>query len=162
MDHMRCHSPDCKVLNELNSFSWDCKTMSHMGLLVNRSTKLPIHTLLFFLGVRGLGGAGGVSKKTCSGSGSSMASVCTSASLTSTALGGLSLTHQQAESHLASFGNPYIHLLIHIHIYIYIYIYIYMYSKKNYSYIYIYILTYGHIYMMFTIGSQSYWTLKDA
>ncbi len=75
---------------------------SHVGLLVNRSTKLPIHTLLFFLGVRGLGGAGGGSKKACSGSGSCMASVCTSASPTNTALGGLSLSHQQAESHLAS------------------------------------------------------------
>ncbi|KAA6414353.1 MAG: hypothetical protein FRX49_13702 [Trebouxia sp. A1-2] len=40
---------------------------SHMGLLVNRSTKLPIHTLLFFLGVRGLGGPGGGSKKGAEG-----------------------------------------------------------------------------------------------
>ncbi len=80
-----------------------CKMMkSHMGLLVNRSAKLPIHTLLFFLGVRGLGGAGVDSRKTCSGSGSCMASVCTSTSLTRTVLGGLNLSHQQAESHLAS------------------------------------------------------------
>ena len=75
---------------------------SHMGLLVNRSTKLPIHTLLFFLGVRGLHGAGVGSKTACSGSGSCMASVCTSASLTGIALGGLNLSHQQAESRLAS------------------------------------------------------------
>jgi len=121
-----------------------------MGLLVKRSKKLPIHTLLFFLGVRGLAEAGGVSKKTCSGSGSFMASVCTSASLTSTALGGLSLTHQQAESHLASFGNPciYIVFLILIHIYIYIY----MCSKKNYSYIYIYI----YVYIYFNLWSYIY------
>ena len=34
---------------------------THTGLLVNRSRKLPIHTLLFFLGVRGVGGGGGAS-----------------------------------------------------------------------------------------------------
>ncbi len=86
------YSLECEELNETNSFSWGCKMKkSHMGLLVNMSAKLPIHTLLFFLGVRGLGGAGVDSRKTCSGSGSCMASVCTSASLTRTALGGLNL-----------------------------------------------------------------------
>ena len=86
------YSLECEELNETNSFSRGCKMKkSHMGLLVNMSAKLPIHTLLFFLGVRGLGGAGVDSRKTCSGSGSCMASVCTSASLTRTALGGLNL-----------------------------------------------------------------------
>ena len=97
--------------------------MSHMGLLVNRSTKLPIHTLLFFLGVRGLGDAGVDSNMTCSGSGSCMASVCTSASLTSTALGGLNLSHQQAESHLAS-PNSYV-------MYVYLILPVFIWEKSN-------------------------------
>lgn len=62
-----------------------------MGLLINRSTKLPIQTLLLFFGVPGLGSGEGASTILAGGAGASMGSVCTSNSLTETGLCGLSL-----------------------------------------------------------------------
>ena len=62
-----------------------------MGLLANRSTKLPIQILLLFFNVRGLEGNGGASIISNEGGGASMGSVCTSTSLTATGLCGLTL-----------------------------------------------------------------------